>query len=196
VRSISRERFFPTGSEATSQILTRRENFRAPFCAIPGLKGGTETESVIKEVGMERSGKGSRLVGRALVAGALALVLGGLLVLSAEARGRGWEGRAPSPDRQAARMAERLGLSTEQKAQVQAILTEGHAKRTEILEEGRRKMESLRGETEKRFSSVLTPEQMTELKRFREERRERRRDCGPCRDDRGGGFPEGALPRD
>lgn len=145
---------------------------------------------------MERSGKGSRLVGPALVAGALALVFGGLLVLSAEARGRRWDGRAPSPDRQAARMAERLGLSAEQQTRVQAILTEGHAKRTEIFQEGRRKMESLRQETEKRFSSVLTPEQMTKLKQLREERSERRRDRGPWRDDRDGGIPEGAPPRD
>lgn len=145
---------------------------------------------------MERNGMGNRLAGPALVAGALALVLGGLLALSAEARGWGRDGRAPAPDRQAARMAERLGLSAEQEARVQEILTQRHEKRAEIRDEGRRKMESLRDETEKSLSGVLTAEQMDRLRQFREERRDRRRDCGPCRDGRGAGFRGGPPPRD
>lgn len=137
---------------------------------------------------MEHSGKSNRIVGRAILAGALVLALAGFVALSAQARGTDRGGREPSPDRLAARMAERLGLSAEQKARVQEILTQGVAKRTEIREEGRRKMASLREETEKSLSGVLTPEQMTKLRQFREERRDRRRDCGPRHEGRDGGF--------
>jgi len=143
---------------------------------------------------MERSGKRNRIVGRAILAVALALALAGVAALSAQARGTDWGGRDPSPDRAAARMAERLGLSAEQKAQIQEILTQGHAKRTEIREEGRKKMASLREETEKRLSGVLTPEQMTKLRQFREERRDRRRDCGPRHEGPDGGSPGGPPP--
>ncbi len=143
---------------------------------------------------MERSGTKSRIVGRAILAGAMALALAGLVALSAQARGPERDGREPSPDRVAARMAERLGLSAEQKGQVQEILTQGRAKRTEIREEGRKKMESLRDDTEKRLSGVLTAEQMTRLRQFREERRDRRRDCGPRHDGPDGGSPGGPLP--
>lgn len=143
---------------------------------------------------MERSGGRNRIVVRAILAGALVLALAGFVALSAQARGTDRGGREPSPDRQAARMAERLGLSAEQKAQVQEILTQGVAKRTEIREEGRKKMESLREETEKRLSGVLTPEQMTKLRQFREERRERRRDCGSRHWGRHGGFHDGPPP--
>ena len=143
---------------------------------------------------MERNGKRNRIVGPALLAGALALALAGLVALSAQARGPEWGKREPSPDRAAARMAERLGLSAEQKTQIQEILTEGHAKRTEIREEGRRKMESLRDETGKRLAGVLTPEQMARLRQFREERRDRRRDCGPRHEGPDGAFPGGPPP--
>ena len=81
---------------------------------------------------MERNAKRNRLVGPATLAAALALGLAGLVALSAQARERESSAREPSPDRAAARMAERLGLSAEQKAQVQEILTQGRAKRTEI----------------------------------------------------------------
>lgn len=153
-----------------------------------------ETDPVTKEVVMERSGKRNRIVGRAILAGALVLALAGLVALSAQARGTDRGLREPSPDRRAARMAERLGLSAEQKAQVVEILTQGFAKRTEIREEGRRKMESLREETETRLSGVLTPEQMTKLRQFREERRERRRDCSPRHRGRDGGRHGGPPP--
>lgn len=143
---------------------------------------------------MEHSVKKNRIVGRAIVAGVLALGLAGLVALSAQARGPEWGKREPSPERAAARMAERLGLSAEQKAQVQEILTQGRAMRTEIREEGRRKMESLRDDTEKRLAGVLTAEQLTNLRQFREERRDRRRDCGPRHEGRGGGLPEGPPP--
>ncbi len=139
---------------------------------------------------MECSGKRNRIVGRAILAVGLALALAGLVALSAQARAPEWGGRGPSPDRAAARMAERLGLSAEQKAQVQEILTQGHAKRVEIREEGRKKMEFLRDETEKRLSGVLTAEQMARLRQFREERR----DCGPRPEGRDGGFPGGPPP--
>lgn len=117
---------------------------------------------------MERSGRRIRFIGRAILAGALVLALAGFVALSARARGTDRGGREPSPDRLAARMAERLRLSAEQKARVQEILTQGVAKRTEIREEGRKKMASLREETEKSLSGVLTPEQMTKLRQFRE----------------------------
>ncbi|MGE5188903.1 MAG: periplasmic heavy metal sensor [Gemmatimonadota bacterium] len=143
---------------------------------------------------MERSGGRTRPGGRALVAGAIALLLAGLVALSAEARGWGRDGRAPSPDRLAARMADRLGLSADQEAKVREVLAESAAKRREIREEGRKKMEGLRAETETRLSEVLTPEQLTELRRIRESRRERRRDCapwgGPGGGRRGGPPPE------
>ncbi len=142
---------------------------------------------------MERNGRGSGLPRRAVVAAALALVLVGLAALSVHARGWRADGRQPSPDRQAAWMAERLGLSAEQQARVQQILTENMAKRDEIREEGRKRMEGLRQETEKRFAAVLTPEQMDKLRRFREQRRDRRGDCvpraGDWRDDSPGGPP-------
>jgi len=143
---------------------------------------------------MEHSGRRNRIVGRVILAGILALVLAGFVALSAHARGTNRDGREPSADRQAARMAERLGLSAEQKAQVREILTQGVAQRTEIREEGRKKLEALREETEKRLSGVLTPEQMTKLRQFREERRERRRDCGPRHGGRHGGFHDGPPP--
>jgi Spy/CpxP family protein refolding chaperone len=140
---------------------------------------------------MERSGKKNRIVGRAILAGALALALAGLVALSAQARGPEWGGREPSPDRRAAWMAERLGLSAEQKTRTQEILTQGFAKRNEIREEGRKKMESLRKETEERISGVLTPEQMEKLRRLREKRGDR----GPQPGDREGGFPGGPPPK-
>ncbi len=141
---------------------------------------------------MEQSGTKNRIVGRAVVALAAVLVLAGLVVLSAQARGPEWGGHKPSPDRLAARMAERLGLSADQQARIQEILTQNIAKRSEIREEGRRKMEALRDDTEKRFASVLTPEQMTKLRAFREERRDRRGDCGPRHRD---GESPGAPPQ-
>jgi Spy/CpxP family protein refolding chaperone len=153
-----------------------------------------ETQSLTKEVVMESNGRGSRLPRRALIAGALALVLVGVLALTVHARGWRGDGRQPSPDRQAARMAERLGLSAEQQAQVQKILTESMAKRREIREEGRKKMEGLRQETETRFSAVLTPEQMGKLREFREQRRDRRGDCVPRAGGRGGNSPGGPPP--
>ena len=140
---------------------------------------------------MERNEKGTGPARRAILAGALALVLVGVVALSVHARGWGGDGRQPSPDRQAARIADRLGLSADQKAQVQQILTESFAKRREIREEGRKKIEGLREETEKRFSAVLTPDQLAKLREFREARREHRRDCGPRAGDRGGETPGG-----
>ncbi len=147
---------------------------------------------------MEWNGKGSRAARRAIFAGALALVLVGLVALSAQARGRGWGGREPSPDRQAARIAERLGLSTEQQTQVRKIFTDSLAKRREIREEGRKKMDGLREETETRLSGVLTPEQMTALRNLKEERRERRGDCRPLSqgpEGPGEGVPGGPPPQ-
>lgn len=144
---------------------------------------------------MGRSGAGTRFAGRAIVAAALALVLAGVAAPTAEARGRGWDGRGPSPDRQAARLAERLGLSAEQEVQVRQVLAESAGKRREIREDGWKKMESLRAETEKRLSGVLTPQQMAEFRSVREERRNRRRDCGPRPEDPEGRFP-GAPPPD
>ncbi len=144
---------------------------------------------------MERNGIGAGLRRRAVIAGALALVLVGFVALTVHARGWGRDGHQPSPDRQAARIAERLGLSADQKAQVQQILSESFAKRREIREEGRKKMEGLREETEKRFVAVLTPEQMAKFRQFREERRERRRDCGPRPEGRGNESPGGQPPK-
>ncbi len=141
---------------------------------------------------MEHSGKKNRIVKRTVVALAAALALAGLVALSAQARGPNWGGHKPSPDRVAARLAERLDLSADQKARVQEILEQNMAKRAEIREEGRTKMESLRDETDKRFASVLTPEQMTKLRALREERRERRRDCSPRQPD---GKPYGGPPQ-
>ncbi len=144
---------------------------------------------------MEHSGKRKRIVGRVLAAGAAVLVLAGLVALSAQARGTEWGRHKPTPESLSARMAERLGLSADQKARVQEILTQNLAKRAEIREEGRKKMESLRDDTEKRFASVLTPEQMTRLRALREERRERRRDCSPGRRDGGRGDRGGQPPQ-
>ncbi len=143
---------------------------------------------------MERNERGSRVPRRALIAGALALVLVGVFALSVHARGWRGEGRQPSPDRVAARMAERLGLSADQQAKVQQILTESLDKRREIREEGRKKMEGVRQETEKRFAGVLTAEQMDKLHRFQEQRRDRRGDCIPRWDGRGGDSPGGPPP--
>lgn len=144
---------------------------------------------------MGRNGAGSRFTGRAAIAGALALVLGGILALSAEARGWGRDGRGPAPDRQAARLAERLGLSAEQETRVREIFAESGEKRRAIREEGWKKMEGLRAETEERLAGVLTPEQMTGLRDLRERRMERRRDCGPRAGGWGGGF-RGGPPTD
>ncbi len=166
-----------------------------PFRDVPGLTGGMHTNSVEKEDVMEHSGKRKWITGRALAAGAAALVLAGLVALSAQARGTEWGRHKPSPDSLAARMAERLGLSADQKAQVQEILTQNLAKRAEIREEGRKKMESLRDDTQKRFASVLTPEQMTKLRALREERRDRRRDCSPGRRDGDRGHHGGPPPQ-
>ena len=143
---------------------------------------------------MERNGKGARAARRAILAGALALVLEGVVALSAQARGKGEDGREPSPDRQAARIAERLGLSAEQRTQVQKIFTESFEKGREIREEVRKKMAGLREETEKRLSGVLSPEQMTKLRDIREKRLERRRDCGPRQEGPEGGVPGGPPP--
>ncbi len=128
---------------------------------------------------MERNEGGSRVPRRALIAAGLALVLVGVFALSVHARGWRGEGREPSPDRAAARMAERLGLSADQQAQVQKILADSTARRREIREEGRKRMEGLRQETETRFAAVLTPEQMDKLRQIREQRQDRRRDCVP-----------------
>ncbi len=151
---------------------------------------------------MERVGKRNRFVKRTVAVLGAAFVLAGLVALSAQARGPGWSGRhKPSPDRVAARIAERLGLSADQKARVEEILTQQMAKRAEIREEGRRKMESLRAETEKRFAGVLTEEQMTKLRALREERRERRAEHRDGRGERGprpgdsdSDFPGGPPP--
>ncbi len=143
---------------------------------------------------MGRIEKGSGRPRRAFIAVALALVLVGLAALSVQARGWRGDGRQPSPDRQAARIAERLGLSAEQEAQVQTILSESQAKRREIREEGRKKMDVLRQDTEKRFAAVLTPEQMDKLRQFREQRRDRRGDCFPRWEGRGGDSPGGPPP--
>jgi len=140
---------------------------------------------------MERNGKENRIVGRAIIAVALALVLAGLVALSAQAHGPEWGGRELTQDREAALMAKRLGLSDDQKTRIQEILTQGFAKRNEIQEEDRKKMESLRKETEERISGVLTPEQMEKLRRLREERGGR----GPQPGDREGGFPGGPPPK-
>ncbi len=144
---------------------------------------------------MDRNEERRTLGRRAIVVGAVVLVLAGVLAVSAQARGRG--GREPSPDRQAARLADRLGLSAEQQAQVKTIFTESFAKRREIRDEGRRKMADLRKDTETRLSGVLTPEQMTELRSLREQRWERRGDRGRLPQGPGGpdaGTPSGPPP--
>ena len=147
---------------------------------------------------MERNRKGIRWAGPAIAAGAVAVVLAGLVALSAQARGRDWAGREPSPDRIATRIAERVGLTADQRTKVQEILAQNIEARTAIRDEGRRKMESLRDDTEKRLAGVLSAEQMDKLRALREERRERRRDrCRDCPlqpEGRGGGFPGGPPP--
>lgn len=145
---------------------------------------------------MDSNGKGNGIVRRTIMAGALGLALVGLLALSAQARGPGRGGREFSPDRAAARMAERLDLKAEQQSQVRKILDESLAKRGEIREEGRKKMEALREETDKRLSGVLTPEQMTRLRALREERGERRGDCGMRPGGPERGFPGEPPPED
>lgn len=140
---------------------------------------------------MDSNGKRSRTVRRAVFAGALGLALVSILALSTHARGPGKGWREPSPDRAAARLAERLGLTAEQQEQVRPILEENFAKRRDIREEARRKMEALREETDKRLSGVLTPEQLTKLRELRSERGKRFKDG-----DRRHGGPKGAVPGD
>ncbi|MFZ1568489.1 MAG: Spy/CpxP family protein refolding chaperone [Thiolinea sp.] len=61
-------------------------------------------------------------------------------------------------EKRVSRMKEKLGLTDEQAAQLKTIMTEQHTKR-----------EALRTETETRITGVLTPEQATKLKSFRDD---------------------------
>lgn len=63
-------------------------------------------------------------------------------------------------DKRISRMKENLNLTEDQAAQLKTILTEQHAKR-----------EGLRSETETRITGILTSEQATKLKSFRDEHR-------------------------
>ena len=140
---------------------------------------------------MERSRSWKGIVGPAVLAGVLGLCLAAFATGSAHARGPGRGFREPSPERAAARMAERLGLTAEQREQVRGILAESFAKRRGLREEGRSRREALREETEGRLSGVLTPEQRERLREFRERRRDRRRDCDGWRAKPGGDAPRG-----
>ncbi len=140
---------------------------------------------------MDRSRSRNRIVGRVVLAGVLGLGLTALATRSAHARGPDGGFREPSPERAAARMAERLGLTAEQRDQVRGILAESFEKRRGLREEGRSRMEALREETDGRLSGVLTPEQMDRLREFRDRRWERRRDCDGRRAKPDGGGPPG-----
>jgi periplasmic protein CpxP/Spy len=134
---------------------------------------------------------GKRTIRRAAFAGVLGLALVSILALSVHARGPGKGWREPSPDRAVARLAERLGLTAEQKEQVRPILEESFAKRREIRKEAHQKMQTLREETDGRLSGVLTPEQMTRLRELRSERGERPKDGGQRH-----GGPKHVVPGD
>lgn len=63
-------------------------------------------------------------------------------------------------EKRVSRMKENLNLTDDQAAQLKTILTEQHTKR-----------EALRTETETRITGILTPEQATKLKSFRDDHR-------------------------
>jgi Spy/CpxP family protein refolding chaperone len=161
-----------------------------------------------KEVVMESIGGEKRSVRRGIAAGAVVLALLGIGGLAAQASGPDWSEFGPSAYREAAGLADRLGLTAEQQEKVRGILSETFAKHRKIREdgqrkmealreEGRKKMESLEEETDKALSAVLTPEQASRFRKLREERRDHRRDHQM--DPRGEhgpfpGGPEGRFP--
>ncbi len=83
-------------------------------------------------------------------------------------------------EKRVSRMKERLNLTDDQVAQLKTIMTEQHAKR-----------EVLRTEAETRINGVLTPEQATKMKSFRDEHRGFGMDGGPEGKGRHGGHHRG-----
>lgn len=83
-------------------------------------------------------------------------------------------------DKRVSRMKESLNLTDDQATQLKTILTEQHAKR-----------EALRTETETRITGILTPDQATKLKSFRDDRKGFGMEGGPEGKGRHGGHHRG-----
>lgn len=86
---------------------------------------------------MESIGEKRRSVRRGIAAGAEVLALLGIGGLAAQASGPDWSEFGPSAYREAAGLADRLGLTAEQQEKVRRILSETFAKDREIREERR-----------------------------------------------------------
>ena len=121
----------------------------------------------------------TRAVATAAVLGITVL---SLAPFTAWARG-GRGGHGPSPEQAVERLTRELDLSDDQKDKVQAIIEESFANRRELRARHREEMEALRGTAEEQFATVLTGDQMEELRELWEARQDRRHDC----DRRGGG---------
>lgn len=101
----------------------------------------------------------------------------GVTLLGVAAHARGLRDRGPSPDRAAARLAEKLSLNDQQRNEVEKVLRASFEKRQAAREAQRAAMEALRTETEGELSKVLTPDQMARLRELRDDRAERRHGC-------------------
>ena len=110
-----------------------------------------------------------------LLATAICLIALSLAPLAAHARGRGRH--EPAPERVVERLSEQLDLSDEQAEQVRQILDRRFEERRELRDSHRQEMEEFRAQTEGEIAEVLTAEQLEEMRRLREERRQRRMDC-------------------
>jgi Spy/CpxP family protein refolding chaperone len=72
------------------------------------------------------------------------------------------------------RVIDKLNLTSDQRAQVDAIFEDARARLTELRNESGPRFREVRKQTDERLQSVLTPEQWEQFKKMMEESRKRR----------------------
>lgn len=73
------------------------------------------------------------------------------------------------------RLSTQLGLDVTQQEQFTTIMQDMHQQRKAMMQQMRTQMDTLRDQTDEKLAAVLTPEQLAQLKTFRQQMRDEMR---------------------